>query len=140
MMEDSLVAAITVFCYFFQTNQFSADESEISIDAEAQVTNSTIIEVQEDTSIPIVFNVVNLITSSVLGLILLALPIFIAIFYPINFKRMPDPDFEAKYGEVYGGMHPDRVECIIHPIFFLLRRYAFVITICIPMFSDKAWL
>ena len=70
----------------------------------------------------------------------MALPIFIAIFYPINFKRMPDPDFEAKYGEVYGGMHPDRVECIIHPIFFLLRRYAFVITICIPMFSEKAWL
>lgn len=79
-------------------------------------------------------------TTSVLAVVLFCLPIFIAIFYPINFKRMADPDFEAKYGEVYGGMHPDRIECIVHPIFFLLRRYVFVFTICFAVLSDKPWL
>ena len=79
-------------------------------------------------------------TATVLAFTVIAMPIFIALFYPINFKRMSDHDFESRYGEVYGGMHPDRVECIIHPIFFLLRRYIFVITICVPMFSEQPWL
>ena len=53
---------------------------------------------------------------------------------------MGEPNFRKKYGEVYGGMHPDRAECIVHPLFFLLRRYIFVLTICIPMFSEQPWL
>ena len=110
------------------------------IEVEALTTNSTILEIQEEEPSTEVFDAINIVLSSVLALILISLPIFIAIFYPINFKRMGDEDFEKKYGEVYGGMHPDRVECIVHPIFFLLRRYAFVLTICLPMLSDKAWL
>ena len=53
---------------------------------------------------------------------------------------MSDPDFEERYGEVYGGMHPDRQVSIVQPIFFLLRRYIFVFTICIPIFSGHSWL
>ena len=103
-------------------------------------TNTTETIVLEENPETKLFNGLNTGLTGIFVFILVALPIFIAIFYPINFKRMDEDDFKQKYGEVYGGMHPNRIECILHPIFFLLRRYIFVITICIPIFSDKSWL
>ena len=58
------------------------------------------------------------------------MPVFIILFYRLNFNRLTDPDFEEKYGEVYAGMNPEKKSTIFYTVFFLVRRYIFVISIC----------
>ena len=53
------------------------------------------------------------------------LPLFILVFYCIQFKKFGDKDFKTRYGSVYDGMKTNKRSVIFFPIFFVLRRIAF---------------
>lgn len=78
------------------------------------------------------FLIVNNTTVVLLGSVLIMMPIFIAVFYPYNYNHITEGDFEKKYGEVYTGMHDNKKSTLFYPFFFMVRRYLFVFTICIP--------
>ena len=80
------------------------------------------------------FYAINISVLAFFAISLFALPFFISIHYSVNFNKLQDPKFTKKYGEVYAGLNPSKKSTIFFAVFFLLRRYIFVISICLTMF------
>jgi len=162
LMEESLVAFIAVWCNVFQANECVGDECLIedsflpvsgissvnslssgnstdALTAGSNVTDSAIDDISSNV-VGLPFYLVNNATLAFLAILLLAMPIYIAIFYPINFNRLSEPEFGKKYGEIYEGMHEDRKSSLFHSFFFLTRRYIFAVTICYKPFMYESWL
>ena len=77
VIEDCLVALISVFC----------DNYSIKASEEPGTSLET-----EHVSMP--FKIINIAVLAFFGIALLAIPFFVAIYYPMNFDRMKDPEFE----------------------------------------------
>ena len=85
------------------------------------------------------FKIINICVLAFFAIALLALPVFISVYYTINFDKLKEPEFEEKYGEVYAGLNAEKKSTIFFAVFFLMRRYIFVITICFTLFW-QVWL
>ena len=59
---------------------------------------------EEDQEVGTAFKMMNLAVLVFFAIALLLLPFFISIYYSMNFKKLRDPVFEKKYGEVYHGL------------------------------------
>ena len=55
--------------------------------------------------------------------LIIALPVFIIVFYNINYHRWEEPEFADKYGTVLEGFKLTRA-ALFYPFFFMLRRGA----------------
>jgi hypothetical protein len=69
----------------------------------------------------------NYISTCVLGGALLALPIFIVIFYSRNFHKLEDEEFESKFGAVYEGLSKTSKVVLFYPVFFIFKRISFAL-------------
>ena len=59
--------------------------------------------------------------------VLAFLPVWTLVFYCRKFEKLGDKDFEETYGSAYEGLRTDRRSSIFFPVFFIIRRYIFVI-------------
>ena len=87
--------------------------------------------------------VFNNIFSVLTSFILVGLPIFIAIFYPVHVDKLDDEEFTQKYGNIYEGLVLDkskdkRLVALFYPFWFVTRRLIFAM-ICIFAENDL-WL
>jgi len=71
---------------------------------------------------------INYIITCVLSLVLIALPIFILVFYTKNFSKLKEPEFEAKYGSVYEGLKLKSRSSLVYNCYFVIRRCFFMLT------------
>ncbi len=65
----------------------------------------------------------------VLGLILIAYPIWIYVFMRKKEDQLPNPRFKAKYDSIYQNLDYYKKDALPHTAFFLLRRLCFAILI-----------
>ena len=72
--------------------------------------------------------VFNYLSCIVLGGALLALPIFIIVFYSRNFHRLEEEGFEAKFGSVYEGLAKRSKAELFYPVFFIFKRVSFALS------------
>ena len=77
----------------------------------------------------------NNVFSIILTTLLLALPLFIAIFYTYNIEMMDDDGFIESFGDIYDGLllskNPrKRLSAVFYPFWFVTRRLIFAL-ICI---------
>lgn len=72
------------------------------------------------------FFLVNDALSFSLMLVLLVMPLWILVFYCFNFSKLANEKFASVFGSTYDGLRTDRRSVIFFPIYFLLRRFAFV--------------
>ena len=134
LLEDSLVATISVFCDRWRANKSVQTELE---------TLDDVPEIEEDTSpadVDIVFYIINISLAIFLAAALVGLPLYILSFYQVNFSKLKDEQFKNRYGEAYAGMDPEKKASIYFNAFFLLRRYIFALTICTQFVLGQVWL
>lgn len=74
---------------------------------------------------------INYILASIFGILLIAAPIFIIVFYGVNFHRVHDEKFERKYGSVYEGLRLKSRSVLVYNSYFVMRRCLFM---CIALF------
>lgn len=60
--------------------------------------------------------------------VLTIMPVWVAIFYCYNFKKLEDKKFAERYGSAYDGLRTKRKSILFFPIYFLLRRAIFLVT------------
>ena len=71
----------------------------------------------------------NLVFAYLLLVLVAALPIFMQVFYQLQFSRMSDPDdeeFHEKYGAPYEGLKPDKRWSLFLPFMVAVRRISFM--------------
>jgi len=72
------------------------------------------------------FNIVNNVAQFVLGGGVMVFPIFVVVFYCINFARWKDEDFDEKYGAIFEGLRKNSRASLLYPIIFVVRRLLLV--------------
>jgi len=60
--------------------------------------------------------------------VLIIMPVWVAIFYCYNFKKLEDKKFTERYGSTYDGLRTNRKSILFFPIYFLIRRGIFLVT------------
>ena len=83
----------------------------------------------------------NLVFAYVLFVCMLALPIFMQIFYQLKFDRMSDPDdteFDEKYGAPYEGLHADKRWSLFFPFMICMRRITLMYVVLYLYYSQYA--
>ena len=69
----------------------------------------------------------NDVLSIFFTIVLLAMPIFVIIYYLKNFRRMADKSFSNKWGSTYDGLRTNSRIILVFPVFFLARRIIFIL-------------
>ena len=89
---------------------------------------------QDSNDVAISFKIINIAVLAFFAIALLIMPFFISIYYSLNFDRLKDEEFEQKWGEALAGLDSEKRSTIFFAVFFLIRRYIFVVTICFTLF------
>lgn len=74
---------------------------------------------------------INYIFAILFAILLIASPVFIIVFYGVNFKKLHDQKFERKYGAVYEGLKLKSRSALVYNSYFVMRRCLFM---CIALF------
>jgi len=74
------------------------------------------------------------IFTTILAMLLFALPFFIFIFYTVNMDEMDDEDFVKRYGDIYNGLvlskeKKMRQSAVFYPFWFCMRRLIFALAL-----------
>lgn len=72
------------------------------------------------------FLLINDILSFVFFVTIAIAPLWIILFYCSCFKKFKDERFASTYGSPISGLRKDRRSVIFQPVYFLLRRFAFL--------------
>lgn len=71
--------------------------------------------------------VFNYVSTLILGSALVFLCGWIVVFYLQRFDQLEDEDFIEKYGDVYEGLKPKQKSSLAFPVYFIIRRMAFMV-------------
>lgn len=77
---------------------------------------------------------VNYILAIMFGILLISTPIFIIVFYGINFRKLHDKKFEKRYGAAYEGLRLKSRSALVYNSYFVMSRCLFM---CIALFLYK---
>ena len=73
------------------------------------------------------FFLINDVLSIFFFVLLLVMPVFVGIFYYKNFNKLSQSNFNETWGSTYDGLRTDKKYILFFPIFFLARRFIFII-------------
>lgn len=129
LIEDSLVAEISVCCYFFNSNVETTETSSLE-DVLPR-------DIESQPSYDSTYQQVNTFLASSMGMVLFVLPFFVVAFYSYHHEKLAEKKFKSTVGECYAGMKKESKSIIFYSFFFLARRWVLVAILCWSFFSKQ---